>query len=163
MKRRGRAKAGSALALVLALLPGRAALPQDPTLHTRPGTPDDAMPVQATGYTNLPPEAEGRYPWNKHDGLITLFFEGGTLRGYMAEREGGAPVTLPFTATHIDGQALTFATRTVHGHSYSFTGRLVRGTAPTPALPGYYLLTGTLTGSDGQPLTLHAERRPGSP
>lgn len=118
--------------------------------------------VEATGHTDLPPEAEGVYPWGRHESRITLFFEQGTLRGYMSEVEGGAAVTLPFAATHADGANLSWTTRTVHGRMYSFQGRLVRGTAAAPSLPGYFVLAGMLTRSPGKPVQLHAERRPGA-
>ena len=134
-----------------------------PTLHQRA----DAQPelgleaVEATGHTDLPPEAEGVYPWNEHGGRITLFFEQATLRGYMSEVEDGAAVTLPFATTHAEGANVSWTTRMVHGRVYSFAGKLVRGPAAAPSLPGYYLLVGTLTRSQGKPMLLRAERQPG--
>ncbi len=132
---------------------------QEPTLHTRPSAPEDEAPIRAEGHTDLPLEAEGTYPWNKHGGRITLYFEEGTLRGYMAELDGGAPVTLPFTATHIEGGSLSFTTRKIHGHSYGFTGRLRQVPAPDGQSP--YVLTGTLTEAGKPPLSVRAERARG--
>ncbi len=175
LKQRGRRQKGSSALVVLAVAALAPALAQDsqPALHTRPAQPADATqaPVNATGHTNLPPEAEGEYPWNKIGGILTLFFEDGTLRGYMTDpidpNPNAAPVTLPFVKTHADGHALTFTTRQVHGHSYAFTGHLDHGLAASPTLPGYYLLTGTLTQqggqADGVALTLSLKRRPATP
>ncbi len=117
------------------------------------------MPIRADGHTDLPPEAEGTYPWNKHGGRIVLYFEEGTLRGYMAELDGAAAVTLPFTATHIEGEALSFSTRKVHGHGYGFTGRLRQ--APASGLPSRWILTGTLSETGKPPISVRAERARG--
>ncbi len=134
-----------------------------PTLHQRANAPPELglEAVEATGHTDLPPEAEGVYPWNGHGGRITLFFEQNTLRGYISEVEDGAAITLPFATTHADGANLSWTTRAVHGRVYSFDGKLVRGATAAPSLPGYYLLMGTLTRTPGKPMPLHAERQPG--
>ncbi len=140
------------------------ALAQDaPTLHQRADAPPELglEAVEATGHIDLPPEAEGVYPWNDRGSRITLFFEENTLRGYMSEVEDGAAVTFPFATTHADGASLSWTTRTIHGRMYSFEGKLVRGTAAAPSLPGYYLLIGTLMRSPGRPMPLRAARRPG--
>jgi len=119
----------------------------------RDGEPDagtDAGPrlVAATGHTDMPPESEGRYPWDKHGGEIELYFEGGQLNGYMTEHVDPDPhvaaVTYRFTTTHVDEHALAFATQEIHGVFYNFSGHLERGVSASPELPGYYLLTGTL-------------------
>ncbi len=143
----------------VSLLVLAAALLQEPALHTRPSVPEDEVPIRADGHTELPPEAEGTYPWNKRGGRIVLYFEEGTLRGYMAELDGAAAVTLPFTATHIQGEALSFTTRKVHGHSYGFTGRLRQELTPGQPLP--YVLTGTLSETGKAPVPVRAERARG--
>ncbi len=133
-------------------------------------------PVAATGHTDMPPESEGRYPWDKHGGEIELYFEGGRLDGYMTEHVDPDPhvaaVTYRFVTTHVDGHAVAFATQAIHGVSYSFSGHLERGaTGPgresgsSPTLPGTYLLTGTLTtysaGADEMKRTVSLKRAPG--
>ncbi len=145
----------------------------DPALHKRSAREPDAVPqpVVATGHTSLPPEAEGEYPWNKGGGEINVYFEDGKLHGYLTDPMDpdphAAPATLDFATTHVDGHAVEWTTRAVHGVSFSFTGHLERGLAASPSLPGYYLLTGTLTEHGGQggdvARTVSLKREPGTP
>ena len=121
--------------------------------HRSSGNPDGA-PAQtiATGHTDLSSDAEGAYPWKSRrgNGQIELYFEDGTLQGYMTEpldahSPNASPLTFDFVATHIEGNALTFETRRLHGAWYTFSGHLERGLVASPSQSGYYLLTGTLT------------------
>ena len=158
-----------------------------PELHTRPahaaghggdqdadqdgkqGTPPPA--VVATGHSDLPPQAEGEYPWDKHGGLIEIYFEQGQLHGYMTQHldpdQRTAPVTFNFATTHVDGHAVEWTTRQVHNTSYSFQGHLERGVVASPAAAGYYLLTGTLTqhggDADGLAQVVRYKRMPAAP
>lgn len=136
-----------------------------PGLHQRgeEPAPSGLEAVDAAGHTDLPSDAEGRYPFPANRGRITIFFEGGTLRGYMSELDESAPITLPFATTRADGQYLSWTTRTVHGRMYSFHGRLVRGAAADPSVPGYYVLLGTLMRSPGRSASLRSLREPGTP
>ncbi len=143
----------------------------DPGLHKRSAAQPDGTPtpVVATGHTDLPPEAEGEYPWDKQGGKIEIYFDGGKLNGYMTEHldpdPHTGPVTYDFVKTHVDGHLVEWTTRAVHGTAYSFSGHLERGLAPTPMQPGYYLLTGTLTAHggdlDGVARTVSMKRDPG--
>jgi hypothetical protein len=45
----------------------------------------------------------------------------------------------------LDGDQVTFVTKTVHGISYQFSGVISRGSALTRDKDGYYQLRGTLT------------------
>ena len=152
---------------------GEAAQSQDdPALHQRTAAQPDAQPhpVAATGHSDLPPEAQGTYPWDKLGGQIELYFEDGKLHGYMTDHMDPdphvAPVTFDFATTHVDGHAVKFRTRVVHGIFYSFSGHLERGLAANAALSGYYLLTGTLTqhggDADGLVRTVSLKREPGT-
>ena len=142
-----------------------------PTLQTRTAHPADAAVTIATGHTDLPPAAEGEYPWGKLGEEIELYFEHGRLQGYMTQRADAAndrstPVTFDFATTHASGHALQWTTRVVHGISYSFAGSLDRGPTSNPGVPGFYMLTGTLT-THGGPLDatqrlLRLKREPGS-
>ncbi len=154
-----------------------------PSLQKRStGKPDDESgatprPVIATGHTDMSPEAEGRYPWDKHGGEIELYFEDGRLDGYMTEHVDPDPhvaaVTYRFATTHVDGHAVAFATQAIHGVSYSFSGHLERGTysgseresGVSSTLPGTYLLTGILmthsAGTDDIKRTVSLKRAPG--
>ena len=144
-----------------------------PGLHKRSAEQPDAapQPVVATGHSSLPPEAEGQYPWDKLGGEIELYFEDGKLHGYMTSHMDPnphvAPVTLDFATTHTDGHAVEWTTRAVHGVSYSFSGHLERGVATSASLPGYYVLTGTLTQHGGEAgdfaRTVSLKREPGTP
>ncbi len=157
-----------------ALFPqGTPALPPQnaPALHQRTAAQPDAVPIPtvATGHTDLGPDAEGQYPWNKRAGTITVYFEDGQLHGYMSDHPDpdphAAPVTLPFATTRSNGSALQWTTRTVHGVSYSFTGHLERSTAEKRNEPGPWLLLGSLTThggeADGMVTPLRSKREPG--
>ena len=146
----------------------------DPSLRTRAAAKADAPTLTATGHTALPSEAEGRYRWGRAGGSqaydeIELYFEEGKLQGYMTEHldpdPHASPITFAFTTTHIDGHRLQWATRQVHGVTYSFSGRLERGAASSTSLAGYYLLIGTMTqhGGDTAGLTsaVTLKREPG--
>ncbi len=143
----------------------------DPALHKRPPGGEQTAPAStvATGHSDLPPEAEGQYPWGKNGSEIELYFEEGKLHGYMTEHldpdPHAAPATFDFVTTHVDGNALQWTTSVVHGTSYSFAGHLERGLAKSPTLPGYYMLTGTLAGhGDGAfTRTVSLKREPGTP
>ncbi len=149
----------------------------DPGLHKRSTQSPDATPepVLATGHTDLPPEAEGRYRWGRSNSRavdeIEIYFEESKLQGYIVERMDSnphaSPVNFSFATTHIDGHAVKWTTRQVHGTWYSFTGHLERGTVASPTLPGYYLLTGTLTehggDADGIASVVSLKREPGAP
>ncbi len=147
---------------------------QDPALHKRsPQSAEAAAPATAaTGRTDLPPEAQGRYRWGRTGHAfdeIEVYFEDGTLQGYLLEHMDpdphASPAVFPFAATHADGSAITWATRQVHGVAYSFTGHLERGPAAKPGLPGAYLMTGILTehggDADGLQSTVSLKREAG--
>ena len=144
-----------------------------PGLHHRTAAePDGAPPPEvATGHTSLPAEAEGEYPWGRLGEEIDIYFDGGKLHGYMTERsdptnDQSAPVTFDFATTHADGHAVAWTTRRIHDEWWSFDGHVERGLTASPAQPGYYLLTGTLTrhrGSDAPvSRTVALKREPGS-
>ena len=60
------------------------------------------------------------------------------------ESDRGAFLDYFFTKGSLDGDKLTFTTKTIHGLSYEFTGTVVRG-AVARGKDGYYELRGTLT------------------
>ena len=182
LRKHGRRAPGSSLCLgttafTAALLLATVALPAGsqgtPALRKRPPGGEmngSSIPVAATGHTDLPPEAEGRYAWGGNRSEIELYFEQGKLFGYMLQHLDPDPhasaVTFDFTSTHIDGHRLEWATRQVHGVAYSFIGRLERGAAPGTSVAGYYLLIGTITqhggGADGLTSAVSLKREPGS-
>lgn len=143
-----------------------------PALHQRSDSRSSQPATTiATGRTDLPETAEGEYLWGKNGDTITLYFEQGKLQGYMQKQlepgdTGAALETLDFATSHIQGHALQFTTRQVHGATFSFDGHLERGIAASPDQPGYYLLTGTVTEHAGAGDDLHwtvsLQREPGS-
>jgi hypothetical protein len=132
--------------------------PDVPALrHRSAQNPNEAAaPTVATGHTYLSEDAEGEYPWKSErgDGEIELYFDGGKLQGYMTEpldphSQRASPLVFDFARTHIDGNALSFTTRQLHGGWYSFSGHLERGLVGSPSQAAFYLLTGTLTEHGG--------------
>ena len=152
------------------------AVAAEPALHTRSSRSPDATPpaTAATGHTDLPPEAEGRYRWGRGGSAfdeVEVYVEDGKLQGYMLEHMDpnphASPTVFPFATTHADGHAIAWTTREVHGTIYSFTGHVERGLAASGRLPGYYLMTGTLTehggDADGLTSTVSLKREPAAP
>lgn len=60
------------------------------------------------------------------------------------DSDRGAFLDYFITKGSLEGDKLTFSTKTIHGLSYEFTGRVVRGAVPRNK-DGYYELQGTLT------------------
>jgi hypothetical protein len=61
------------------------------------------------------------------------------------ENEKGTFVDQFFKSAKLDGNRLTFTTKTVHGMWFGFSGAVERGEGKNPGDEGYYVLKGTLT------------------
>ena len=72
------------------------------------------------------------------------------VTGYISryadtDSDRGAFLDYFFTKGSLDGDKISFTTKTVHGIFYSFSGTVARGAALTRDKDGYYELRGTLT------------------
>jgi hypothetical protein len=127
-----------------------------PGLHHR-GDPDanDRPIVVKQGKMNtlIPEEASGEYMLGHPGEVVQIIMQFGDLSGYISrqgdgESDSGTPLTFFFDQASVQGQALKFTTRQIHGVWYSFQGTIVRGPGKTRADDGYYLLTGDLVQHD---------------
>ena len=128
------------------------------SLHHRTKAPQDnsAPPVtKLIAQSTIPADASGEYLFGSDpNDVIQISLGNNELSGYISRRgqaqnDEGAPLTLFFAHTWLDGPRLGFDTHEIHGISYSFDGTIVRGTAKATTEAGYYLLQGTLVQSEG--------------
>ncbi|HUS18836.1 MAG TPA: hypothetical protein VMZ25_04255 [Terriglobales bacterium] len=72
-----------------------------------------------------------------------------TVTGFVSrfgdlESDKGSFLDHFFTKGTLDGNELSFTTKTIHGVSFEFKGKIERGPAKAPAEEGYYVIRGTL-------------------
>jgi hypothetical protein len=144
------------LALVCVAANSGAQTEPQATLHHRSKEPVDssvAPPTKLISQSTIPVAASGEYLFGSDpNDVIQVTLTGNELSGYIsrhgeAQNDRGAPLTLFFSHTWLDGERLGFDTQEIHGISYSFEGTIVRGTVKTTRDAGYYLLQGTLVQS----------------
>jgi hypothetical protein len=128
------------------------------SLHHRTKAPlDNSTPpvTKLISQSTIPVDASGEYLFGSDpNDVIQISLGDNELSGYIsrhgeAENDQGAPLTLFFAHTWLDGPRLGFDTHEIHGISYTFDGTIVRGTAKAPTEAGYYLLQGTLVQLEG--------------
>lgn len=90
----------------------------------------------------------------------------GRVTGYVSrkasgESDQGQLLDLMFTKASLDGDALAFQTKKIHGEFLAFQGRVTRGMAKTHDEEGYFLIRGTLTSTiedvNGNPTPVQSE------
>ena len=81
----------------------------------------------------------------KADQTKPLAVTGFISRFADTESDRGAFLDYFIAKGALDGNKITFQTKTVHGISYGFTGVVSRGVAATRDKDGYYEIRGTLT------------------
>jgi hypothetical protein len=109
----------------------------------------DAAIDSAQEPSSLPDDVWGSYQFDHSNDSIELDLDRNKLSGYItqlgdAETDSNTAVTFFFDQSEIDGGAIRFQTRVVHGVWYSFRGTIVRGEGKTRADGGYYVLRGVL-------------------
>jgi hypothetical protein len=90
------------------------------------------------------------YTFLREGEFVEVDVEGGRVTGFVSrygesDSDRGAFLDHMFTKGAMDGNKLTFTTRSVHGVSYEFTGTVDRGEGKTPTAEGYRVIKGTLT------------------
>jgi hypothetical protein len=110
-----------------------------------------SAPTEAVrqGSDTLPDGADGEYRWRESGEVIELYVEDGRLSGYLTRRSergqaGSAPLTFALAEGQVRGVEVHFTTRTLHGESYEFKGRLEQNLRPEPG-EGPWRLAGQLT------------------
>ena len=140
----------------LAAIAGAQTTPQATLHHRDKEAADNSTPpaTKVISQSSIPAEASGEYLFGSDpNDVIQITLTGDELSGYIsrygkAQNDQGAPLTLFFAHTWLDGPKLGFDTQEIHGVSYSFEGTIVRGSAKATREAGYYLLQGTLVQSE---------------
>jgi len=93
----------------------------------------------------------GMYSFLKEGEFVQVSVEeGDRVSGFISRYEDedgqqGAFIDQFFKTAKLDGNKLTFTTKTVHGVSFDFNGTVERGEGKNPGDEAYYVLKGTLT------------------
>lgn len=115
---------------------------QQPT--TAPAQNRAAPPKSSRAYS-------GMYSFLKEGEFVQVSVEDGDrVSGFISRYEDedsqqGAFIDQFFKTAKLDGNKLTFTTKTVHGVWFDFDGTIERGEGSNPGDEAYYLLKGTLT------------------
>jgi hypothetical protein len=106
-----------------------------------------AIEHQSNGTSDI----SGMYTFLREGEYVQVTIEAGNVVSGFVSRWGdsegdkGALLGHFFEKAGYDGQNLTFATEIVHGTSFQFSGKVLRGAALSPSRKGYWILKGTLT------------------
>ena len=104
--------------------------------------------AQQPAPTRLPDDVSGMYTF-LHDGeFVQISVQDGRLSGFIsryADEDKSAFLDHFFTDTKLEGNTLSFKTKTVHGVWFEFSGKLERGPGKTRAEEAYYVVGGQLT------------------
>lgn len=97
-----------------------------------------------------PPDVSGMYSFLKEGEFVEVDVDAEHVTGFISrlgesDSDRGAVLDHMFTKGSFDGTNLAFATRELHGVSYEFKGKIVRGEGKQPGSEGYYMIRGTLT------------------
>jgi hypothetical protein len=93
----------------------------------------------------------GMYTFLKEGEFLQISVEGeDRVSGFVSryedeDSEKGTFVDQFFKSAKLDGNRLTFTTRTVHGMWFDFKGTVERGAGKNPGDEAYFVLKGTLT------------------
>ncbi len=92
----------------------------------------------------------GAYTFLKDGEFVQINVQNGKLDGWVSrfgesDSDKGATIDQFFDKTTLEGNRVSFTTKTIHGVRYEFAGTVSRGPAKTRAQDGYFILRGTLT------------------
>jgi len=98
---------------------------------------------------NTADDPSGMYSFLKDGEFVQITLEDGALSGYVsrfgdADSDKGTFIDQFFDKASLDGQHLSFSTKTVHGVWYEFTGNITRTVGKQPGQEGYRVIKGTL-------------------
>jgi hypothetical protein len=114
------------------------------------GTPSQTQPSTAKSSSHA---YSGMYTFLKEGEFLQVSVESGDrVSGFISryEDEGSDQGTFLdqfFKSAKLNGNKLSFTTKTVHGVWFDFNGTVQRGEGKTPGDEAYYVLKGTLTES----------------
>lgn len=105
-------------------------------------------------------DVSGMYSFLKEGEFVEVDVDESGVSGFISRiadsaSDKGAVLDHMFTKATFDGTNLWFTTRELHGVSYEFKGKIIRGEGKQPGSEGYYVIKGTLTET-----TLDANKKP---
>jgi hypothetical protein len=94
-------------------------------------------------------DPSGMYSFLRDGEFVQLTVEDGKLSGYVSrfgdsDNDKGQFIDQFFDKASLNGDHLTFTTKTVHGTWYEFTGVITKTAGKQPAQEGYRVIKGTL-------------------
>ncbi len=110
--------------------------------------PSSAVPTTAAPSQHSD-DPSGMYSFLRDGEFVQLTIDDGKLSGYIsrfedAESDKGTFIDQFFDKASLDGERLSFTTKTVHGTWYEFTGAVTKASGKQPAQEGYRVIKGTL-------------------
>jgi len=92
-------------------------------------------------------DPSGMYSFLREGEFLQLTLEDGKLSGYVSrfgDGDKGTFIDQFFDKASLDGDHLTFTTKTVHGTWYQFSGVITKTAGKQPNQEGYRVIKGTL-------------------
>ena len=94
-------------------------------------------------------DPSGMYSFLREGEFLQLTLEDGKLSGYVSrfgddDSDKGTFIDQFFDKASLDGDHLTFTTKTVHGTWYQFSGVITKTAGKQPNQEGYRVIKGTL-------------------
>jgi len=94
-------------------------------------------------------DPSGMYTFLREGEFVQLTVDEGNLSGYISrfgdtESDKGTFIDQFFDKASLEGDHLSFTTKTVHGVWYEFTGDITKTAGKQPAQEGYRVIKGTL-------------------
>jgi hypothetical protein len=125
--------------LVISLVAFAVAIQQPPS-SAAPGIAKAKGPVD---------DPSGMYSFLRDGEFVQLTLDDGKLSGYISrfgesESDKGTFIDQFFDKASLDGDHLSFTTKTVHGTWYGFNGVITRTPGKQPAQEGYRVIKGNL-------------------
>ena len=104
---------------------------------------------QTAGNASTLNEVSGSYTFLREGEYVQITVENGALSGYISrfgdtDSDKDQFISQFFDKATLDGERLTFSTKTVHGTSYDFSGTIAVASGKKPGEEGYRVIRGKL-------------------
>jgi hypothetical protein len=114
-----------------------------------PGANPAGAAQQTANSADQANDISGTYSFFKEGEYVQLTVEDGKLSGYLSrygdsDSDKGQFIDQFFDKTTLQGNRLSFVTKTVHGVSYDFTGVISTNPGKAPSEEGYRVIRGKL-------------------
>jgi hypothetical protein len=110
---------------------------------------DAAQQPRSSAAPDAGNDPSGMYSFLREGEFVQLTLEDGKLSGYLSrfgdsESDKGQFIDQFIDKASLNGDRLTFTTKTVHGTWYEFTGVITKTADKQPTQEGYRIIKGTL-------------------